>query len=225
MNRAIFLDRDGVINPMVYNAEYGLVDSPANPDEFELLPNAAALVSAINRLGLLAVVVSNQPGIAKGKYTRAILDATTDKMRRELAAAGAHLDGVYYCLHHPEAVVEEFRVRCNCRKPKPGLLQQAARELSIDLAQSYMIGDGITDVLAGQAAGARTIFVNSKRCYVCEELTRLKATPDYLVANPAEAVKVIQHAEAGNRAALSSFIPPCFAAHAVMAAPLDSVTA
>lgn len=126
MKRGVFLDRDGVVNRMVYDAEHGTVDSPANPDQLEMLPGAAEAVRALNDLGLPVIVVSNQPGIAKGKMTLALQEAITSKLQAGLAAAGAHLDGVYYCLHHPDAALPEYRIRCDCRKPKPGLLLRAA---------------------------------------------------------------------------------------------------
>lgn len=189
--RAVFLDRDGVINAMVYHHEFGLVDSPANPDEFELLPGAGAAVRRLNELGLLTVVVSNQPGIAKGKFSPAILQATTDKMHRLLAAHNARLDAVYYCLHHPQAALAEYRVHCDCRKPQPGLLRQAAQTWDIDLAASYMVGDGITDLQAGQAVGVKTLFISSRKCYICAELDRQNVQPDYLVGSLLEAAEII----------------------------------
>ena len=128
--RAVFLDRDGVINRMVYNSEFGLVDSPQNPEEFKLLPGVGEAIRLVNETGFLVVVVSNQPGVAKAKFTLDILEAMTQKMHDELAQAGAHLDGVYYCLHHPQAVVGSYRTTCTCRKPAPGLLIQAAEELN-----------------------------------------------------------------------------------------------
>lgn len=201
MQRAVLLDRDGVLNAMVYHREFGTVDSPGHPDEFELLPGAAVAVRRVNELGLLAVVVSNQPGVAKGRFSLALLEATTRKMREALAEAGARLDGVYYCLHHPRALLPEYRVACECRKPKPGLLFQAARELNLDLARSYLVGDGISDVCAGRAAGATTVFVNDRKCYYCEELARHGARPDYWVARLSEAVSVIEQLEAAPAAA------------------------
>ena len=105
--RAVFLDRDGTLNEMVYDRDHGLVDSPVRPDQLRLLPGAAEAVRRINEMGLLAIIVSNQPGIAKGKTSLALLEATTVRLRSEMAAtAGAVLDGVYYCLHHPEGTVE-----------------------------------------------------------------------------------------------------------------------
>jgi D-glycero-D-manno-heptose 1,7-bisphosphate phosphatase len=114
-------------------------------------------------------------------------------MHRELAQAGAHLDAVYYCLHHPEALLEEYWVTCNCRKPKPGLLQKAAEELDIDLEASYMIGDGLTDVLAGKGVGCTTIFLGNCKCETCNVMDELDARPDFLAPNLLEAVRLINH--------------------------------
>lgn len=193
MNRAVFLDRDGVINAMVYNSEFGLVDSPANPDEFNLLPNVAAAIRVFRNLGFLTVVISNQPGIAKGKFSPTLLQAITDKMISQLSEQGAVIDRVYYCMHHPEGVVESFRKVCECRKPKPGMLLEASQELDIDLKQSYFIGDGITDVLAGEAAGTRTMLIYpSSRCYICTELNNRNARPDHIVNSLWDAAQLVQ---------------------------------
>lgn len=191
MKRGVLLDRDGVINRMVYDAEHGTVDSPANPDQFELLPGAAAAVRTLNRAGLPVAIVSNQPGVAKGKMTLALQAAITSKMHAELAAAGAHLDGVYYCLHHPDATLPEYRVRCECRKPRPGLLLRAADELGISLADSWMIGDGWIDVQAGQAAGCMTVWLGAWKCDVCHIARDKNTTPTFIAADLAEAVRII----------------------------------
>lgn len=195
MRRAIFLDRDGTINAMAYDPDHGLVDSPATPDEFHLLPGAGAAIKRINEAGFLVVVVSNQPGIAKGRFTLSHLDAVTRKMHHELARSGARVDGVFYCLHHPEAVRDEFRIDCPCRKPKPGLLLQGARSLDIDLKHSYLIGDGINDVEAGAAAGCRTAWLGRRRCDVCEVMAGNGAVPDYSAATLREAVDIILQGE------------------------------
>lgn len=196
MSRAIFLDRDGVINAMVYNPEFGLVDSPANPDEFRLLPNVAAAIRVFIDLGFLTIVASNQPGIAKGKFSTALLQAMTDKMLATLGEQGAFIDQVYYCMHHPDGVVENYRKVCECRKPKPGLLLKASEELDIDLSQSYFIGDGITDVLAGEAAGTHTILIYpSSRCYIYPELNNRNARPEHIVDSLWDAAQLIQVVE------------------------------
>jgi D-glycero-D-manno-heptose 1,7-bisphosphate phosphatase len=160
MNRAVFLDRDGVINAALCNPVEGKPESPYRLEDFRLLPAAAQAIRRVNSLGFLAVVVSNQPGVAKGKCDFAFLEALDHRLRWELARHGAHLDAIYYCLHHPEAQVESLRLSCDCRKPQPGLLLRAARELGIDLSRSYMVGDLPTDVAAGRAAGCRTILLN-----------------------------------------------------------------
>ena len=207
MHRAVFLDRDGVINKMVYNPEFGLVDSPGNPDEFTLIPGAAEAIRQINQLGLLAIVVSNQPGIAKGRFTVSLHEAITERMHCLVGQARGRLDGVYYCLHHPHALYEEFRDVCACRKPKPGLLLQASQEWKIDLANSYMVGDGLTDILAGQFVGTRNVLVSSRKCYICEEIARQEVQPDYVVGNLAEAVQVVQQIESGDGHDLSRYAP------------------
>jgi len=188
---AVFLDRDGVINAYVYNPEFGTVDSPARLDEFVLLPGAGRAIAELNRLGLPVIVVSNQPGIAKKKFNATLLAGMTEKMREEIRAAGGCLDAVYYCLHHPQSLLPEYKVDCDCRKPSPGLLIQAAKELDLDLAKSYVVGDGITDILAGASAGTTTIFVSARKCYVCDELARQNARPTLMVDSLMAAVNDI----------------------------------
>ena len=194
----VFLDRDGVINRMVYNSEFGLVDSPQNPDEFELLPGAGEAIRLLNERGLPAIVVSNQPGIAKGKFSPSILKAIDTKMQAELGQASAHLDGVYYCLHHPDAIIDEYRVECDCRKPRPGLLLKASKDFQVDPKRSYMIGDGLTDIQAGRAVGCRTILIGRLKCDVCELMDDLDARPELICSNLLEAVQLIEQLEVGN---------------------------
>ena len=189
---AIFLDRDGVINPYVYNAEFGTVDSPNSPDEFTLIPGAGEAVAEFNRLGFLVVVVSNQPGIAKGKFTPALLEQVDAKMRAGIAEAGGKLDAVYYCLHHPQATVAAYRARCECRKPLPGMLLEAAQKLDIDLRNSYMIGDGVTDLEAGRAAGTRTVFIGQSKPYIFAAFEKHGVQPDFMAASLTEAVEIIK---------------------------------
>lgn len=191
-SRAVFLDRDGVINAYVYNSEFGTVDSPSSPDEFTFCKGAAEAIADLNRLGFLTIVVSNQPGIAKGKYTHSLLEKVTSKMKTGVAACGGRLDGIYYCLHHPEAAVGELRTRCECRKPRPGLILRAAGDFGIDLSESIMIGDGITDVEAGVAAGTRTIFIGQAKPYVLDSLQEHGVDADYVARDLASAVEIIR---------------------------------
>lgn len=195
MNKAIFLDRDGVINAMVYNPDHGTVDSPLNPEEFELLPGVGGAIKSINEMGFLALVISNQPGIAKGKFTPQILEAIDRKMKEELAQYGAHLDKIYYCLDHSDAIIKEYKKNSPYRKPKPGLLLKASEELAVDLKSSYMIGDGLIDIQAGKAAGCKTILLGKLKCDLCNLMEDLKAKPNLIVPDLAEAVKLIQKLE------------------------------
>jgi D-glycero-D-manno-heptose 1,7-bisphosphate phosphatase len=159
VTRAVFLDRDGVINQMVLGTEGP--DSPRSIAEFKLLNGAAAGVRRLNALGLPVVVVSNQPGVAKGKFPAANLAAMTQRMEEALLEESAALQGIYYCLHHPNAEVEAYREVCDCRKPKPGLLVQAAKDLALELEGSYMVGDQERDMIAGKSAGCTTLMVGS----------------------------------------------------------------
>lgn len=191
MRRAVFLDRDGTINAMVTDPDHGIVDSPATVEDFRLLPGVGEAIRQINEAGFLVAVVSNQPGVAKGRFAARHLEALTQRMREDLARFRAKLDAVYYCLHHPEATVEELRVVCGCRKPRPGLLLEASRSLGVDLSLSYMVGDGIADIQAGAAAGCRTIWLGRRRCDVCQVMEQEGVSPDYTAGSLREAVDLI----------------------------------
>jgi D,D-heptose 1,7-bisphosphate phosphatase len=203
VKRAVFLDRDGVINRYFCNPEFGTIDSPANPDEFVLAAGVPEALDSLSALGFLLIVVSNQPGIAKGRFTHALLDATTEKMKTE---CGGRLDGVYYCLHHPRALLPEYRQNCGCRKPKPGLLLQAAREWGVDLGTSYMIGDGVVDIKAGNAAGVTTIFLGSRKCYLCAELEQQNARPTFVARDLKAAAKIVR-AATGKEPIAAEYVP------------------
>ena len=155
--KAVFLDRDGTINKYV-----GFL---RDIDDFELLPGVAEAVKLINASGYLAIVVTNQPVIARGEVTVPQLQEIHNKMETLLGAEGAYLDAIYYCPHHPhkgyEGEVPELKIDCDCRKPKPGMLLKAAEEFNIDLSRSWMIGDGENDIKAGKAAGCRTALIGT----------------------------------------------------------------
>jgi D,D-heptose 1,7-bisphosphate phosphatase len=158
MSRAVFLDRDGVLNPLIEYSEWG-PDSPARPEDLHLFFDAAETIRNIRASGYVAVLISNQPGVAKGKYTLAAFRAIEARLTALLEAEGTGLDGAFYCLHHPQATVPEYRVNCSCRKPKTGLLLKAAERLDIDLKCSYFIGDRMSDVTAAQLAGCTPILL------------------------------------------------------------------
>lgn len=147
--KCVFLDRDGTLNKYV-----GFL---RQIDDLELLPGAAEAVKKINESGYLAIVVTNQPVIARGEVTVSQLQEIHNKLETLLGMEGAYLDALYYCPHHPhkgyEGEVPELKFDCDCRKPKPGMLLQAAKDFNIDLSASYMVGDGENDVLCGINAG------------------------------------------------------------------------
>lgn len=153
--KAIFLDRDGTINKYV-----GFL---RKPEELELLSDAAEAIKLVNNSGYLAIVVTNQPVIARGEVTWNGLEEIHNKMETELGKQGAYLDAIYFCPHHPhkgyEGEISELKFDCDCRKPKPGMLLEAAKNLNISLEESYMIGDSDTDVEAGKAAGCISIKI------------------------------------------------------------------
>ncbi len=150
--KAIFLDRDGVLNenrPFIHH-----------PDELVILPGVREAVKKINSTDFLAIVATNQPVVARGDCDREMLRRIHNKLEWQLGEAGAKLDGIYVCPHHPEkgfaGEVPELKVDCDCRKPKPGLLLQAARDFNLDLSACWMVGDHARDIGAGKAAGVRT---------------------------------------------------------------------
>lgn len=195
LRQAIFLDRDGTINAIVSQPHRGVGDSPTCPEEFELLPGVGEAIRQINRAGFLTVVISNQPGVAKGRFTPFQLAATTRRMIGDLAAFGARLDAVFYCVHHPQALLQKYRSNCECRKPKPGLLLRGARELGIDLRQSYMVGDAMTDVQAGLAAGCRTVWLALSGWRVASAENGAHVRPDLVAADLPDAVDFILREE------------------------------
>jgi D-glycero-D-manno-heptose 1,7-bisphosphate phosphatase len=156
---AVFLDRDGVINDPALDPVDGRYESPHDPADVVLATGAVEGLRALRDAGLLLVVASNQPSAAKGKVTLAELRAVHDRVVALLAGEGLALDDWRYCFHHPDGVVAALSGPCDCRKPAPGMLLDAARQRGIDLAASWMIGDSDGDVGAGRAAGTRTILV------------------------------------------------------------------
>ena len=196
--RAVFLDRDGVINEILFHQELGLLETPFTPRQFKLKAGVAQAIRRINQLGLKVVVVSNQPGVAMRHFSRQTLVRITQKMVRLLKHKGASLNGVYYCLHHPTKGFGKLRRRCNCRKPKSGMLRLAAKELGINLKRSYMIGDSIFDVRAGRGAGCKTFLLAQLKCDLCHLMARRGIKPHYLMKDLKSAVNRIEKLERKN---------------------------
>jgi D-glycero-D-manno-heptose 1,7-bisphosphate phosphatase len=151
--KAVFLDRDGVVN-----VEKGYVH---RVEEFELLPGVPQAIRLLKDAGFLVIVVTNQSGVARGYYSLDAVHSLHRHLDLELAAFGARIDAYYVCPHHPEHGIGDLKVNCSCRKPLPGMLEQAAADFEIHMSESYMIGDKPTDVAAGLAAGCRPIFLGT----------------------------------------------------------------
>jgi D,D-heptose 1,7-bisphosphate phosphatase len=191
MAKAVFLDRDGVINELVYHQEQEVIDSPFTVRQFKLILGVPEAIKISHQAGYLAVLVSNQPGIAKGHISEQTFEEIRNKMKEELAKEGAFLDAEYYCFHHPEAKIERLKASCECRKPRPGLLLQAAKDRGIDLSQSWMIGDGLTDIKAGKQAGVRTVLIGRVKCELCKLMDDNDARPNEICSNLQEAAALI----------------------------------
>ena len=174
---AVFMDRDGCLIE-----EMGYLN---HPSRVRILPRTATAVARLNAAGIPALMATNQAGIARGYFSAETLAEINAEVVRQLESEGARLDGLYVCTHHPTAGRPPYRQLCECRKPKPGLLLNAARELGIDLARSWMVGDRWRDVDCGYATGCKTIFVD--RGYK----ESLKQQPDFTVSSFAEAARII----------------------------------
>ena len=187
MRPAIFFDRDGTLNEEVGYA--------GRPEQFHMLPMAAAAVRRVNEAGWAAVVVTNQAGVARGFYTEADVAILHRMLASHLAAAGAHLDGIYYCPHHPRGSVPAYSGACGCRKPEPGLLLRAARELDLDLTASWVIGDRWHDLACAQAVGGRGVLVRTGYGAAAlaepEAAAPHHAVPEYVADDVAAAVEWI----------------------------------
>jgi histidinol-phosphate phosphatase family protein len=187
---AVFLDRDGVLNELVRDPLSGVCESPLRLADVRLRPGAAAAVMRLRQLGFLPVCVTNQPAAAKGRVSEAQLIAMHDRVLALLGAQGAQIAASRICMHHEQGVVPELTGRCDCRKPAPGMLKDAACALAIDLAKSWMVGDTDADVKAGQAAGCKTVLIENPDSVH----KRLHAvSPDLTASDLAEAVERISN--------------------------------
>ena len=193
--KAAFVDRDGTLNEMVYDPVHGLLDSPRRPEQVVLMPHAAHFLKGLKELGYRVVIATNQPGIAKGTLTVPELDAVHARIAELLAAEGAAWDELVYSPFHPSGgpwAVKEYVMDSACRKPKPGMLLEAAQRLGLDLAQSWMIGDGLVDVQAGRAAGCHTLLLTKLKISQVEQFFDMEgAEPEAMAGNLREALEVI----------------------------------
>lgn len=177
---AIFLDKDGTLIPDVpYNVD---------PDKIELAEGAIAALRSLSQAGYKLIVISNQSGVARGYFAESALIAVEQQLQKLLHPIS--LSGFYYCPHHLKGTIADYAIECDCRKPKPGLLLQAAQEHNIDLTRSWMIGDILNDVEAGRSAGCQTILIDNGN--ETEWILTPNRTPHYRVSSLVEAAEIIQ---------------------------------
>lgn len=182
MKRAVFLDRDGVItqDPPHYAHK---------PEQLKLVPGAAEAMRSLNEKGLAVVVITNQSGVARGYYTEEDVAIYNKALEEELLKGNARVDAMYYCPHHPDFGDSKYKINCDCRKPNPGLLLLAAKELDIDLERSFVVGDKLSDIMAGKSVGCAAILVLTG--HGKEELDKSKGEFDCSVPSIVEAVEWI----------------------------------
>jgi D-glycero-D-manno-heptose 1,7-bisphosphate phosphatase len=181
MKRAVFIDKDGtLIRDIAYNAD---------PDKIELEPYADVALQLLSQQDYSLIVISNQAGIARGYFPESDMQGVITKIESLLADVGVTLDGFFYCPHHPEGQVAEYAMDCSCRKPEPGMILKAAEILDIDLSQSWMIGDILNDVEAGNRAGCRSLLINNGHETMWE--LNNQRLPAYAAADLLDAAKFI----------------------------------
>ena len=195
MKKAVFIDRDGTISE-----EVGYIN---HASRFKLFPYSADAIRRLNENGWLAIITTNQAGVARGYFNEDLIHAVHERLRAGLAAGGAQLDGIYYCAHHPSLGEPPYRVDCDCRKPKPGLISRAAHDLDIDLGESWMVGDRYSDIEVARNAGVKSAFVLSGygRGEWEHQRESWKIQPDLVAEDLLEAVEFItahSHSKVGN---------------------------
>ena len=180
MPKAVFLDRDGVINREV--------DNLTHLGQLRLLPGVAAAIRKINQSGILAIIITNQPVVARGWLSENKLNLIHQEILIRLAKKGARIDAIYYCPHHPNANLAKYRKDCEDRKPNIGLIKKAVKDFNISLKDSFMAGDSTTDIQTSHNAGVRSILL--KTGYAGKD-KKFKVKPDYIVNNLFEAANLI----------------------------------
>jgi len=185
MNKAVFLDRDGVITeePPYYAHKI---------DQLELIPKSAEAIRLLNKNGFKVIIISNQSGVARGYYHEKDIQIYNNEMKRQLEEKGAHIDAIYYCPHHPEATIKEYRIDCDCRKPKPGMLKLAEKDLNLDLKCSFLVGDKMSDIEAGYRAGCKTILVlTGQGNGELKKISEMNIKPNYISKDLFTAIQII----------------------------------
>jgi D,D-heptose 1,7-bisphosphate phosphatase len=186
MNKAVFLDRDGVITKEPPHYAHRI-------DQLELVPKSAEAIKGLNESGFKVIVISNQSGVARGYYQEKDIEIYNREMEKKLEEKNAHIDAIYYCPHHPEATIKEYRIDCDCRKPKPGMLKRAEKDLNLDLKRSFLIGDKVSDIEAGYRAGCKTILVlTGHGTDELKKFSKMNIKPNYISKDLFAAIQIIK---------------------------------
>ncbi len=193
--RAVFLDKDGTL---VENVPYNV-----DPARLVLTSGAVAGLRLLHEAGYLLIIISNQSGVARGYFAESALVPMMHQLQSMLEQAGVTISGFYYCPHHPDGIIPSYTVDCNCRKPQPGLLYQAAEEHTVNLRSSWFVGDILHDVAAGRSAGCRTILLDNGN--ETEWQLSRRCLPHHTVSSLFEAAKVILALDAGDTLKTSQF--------------------
>ena len=189
MKKAVFLDRDGVLNELVLNPVTGEYEPPHSPDDLILFPYVIESLLILQVAEFELFLVSNQPDYAKGKTTLEMIHAVHARFDHILTSGGIHFREYYYCYHHPNGIVPEYSFACECRKPKPWFLLKASQDYGINLEKSWLIGDRDSDIECGRAAGTRTIMIEEPH----SSGLRGSSHPDNFAENLKDAVMIILH--------------------------------
>lgn len=187
MNKAVFFDRDGVINQLALNKKTGEYESPHSPDELKIMPGALDALKRALDAGYLLFVVSNQPSYAKGKASLENIKAVHERLHEILTDHGIKFAQYYYCYHHPDGTVPEYSGPCDCRKPGQKNMDHAKASYDLDITRSWFVGDQDMDVECGKKAGTRTVLIKNQ----LSSAKRGNSEPDYSVNNISEAVDII----------------------------------
>lgn len=178
-NNAVFLDRDGVITQDPPHYAHRL-------DQLKLIDGSARAIRLLNAHNFHVIVISNQSGVARGYYQESDVKIFNDGMNHLLESAGAHIDAIYYCPHHPDSVIEGYKINCTCRKPKPGMILEGIQRYSIDIRNSFVVGDKWTDIEAGRAAGCKTVLVLTG--HGKDEFQNIEGSADFIAVDLYDAV-------------------------------------
>jgi len=188
--RALFIDRDGIINHMILQKE-GIFDSPQNIQQIKLVSGIIEVIDWLNKENIPIIEITNQPGFALGKIDLEILENIEKEIHGLLNRQKVYIDKIYRCFHHPESKIEKYKIDCKCRKPRSGLLLQAAKEMELDLKRSVILGDNATDMEAGKKVGCKTILFSHTNDLPHKIAINKSYNPEFRVYSHSEVIPIL----------------------------------